>query len=99
LCKAIVCHYRSSTQAVQKLAEKLNAAGKAFKVLLQDTPTRWWSINNVMDRINQNKTCLNMLEVEEEILLSKEFFGRKSMGVYSIFLRAAEDNQRGTAEG
>jgi hypothetical protein len=41
-------------------------------VPFQDTPTTWWSIHDMLDRINQSKTCLKMVEIEEEISLSKE---------------------------
>jgi hypothetical protein len=49
---------------LQQLAEKLNTAGETFEVLVQDTPTRWWSTYDMLHRINESKTCLKMLEME-----------------------------------
>jgi hypothetical protein len=71
-CKAIVGHYRSSTQAAQTLKEKLRTAGIRFEVLVQDTRTRWWSTYDMLERIYHSKTCQQSLEMEDEISLSKE---------------------------
>jgi peptide methionine sulfoxide reductase MsrB len=70
--KSLVIHYRSAKQAAQKLAEKLKISRKEFEVLVQDTPTRWWYTYDMLDSINQCKTCLAMLEMQEEVFLSKD---------------------------
>jgi hypothetical protein len=64
-CKSLVIHYRSAQQTAQKLAEK------------QNTPTKWWYTYDMLERINQCKTCLSMLEIQEEIFLSKALPDRK----------------------
>jgi hypothetical protein len=53
-CKAIVGHYRSSTQAAQKRTEKLRAAGITFKVLVQDTPTIWFEMEEEISLSKEN---------------------------------------------
>jgi hypothetical protein len=54
-CNTIVGHYRLSTHAVKKYAQTTQTAGKPFKVLFQDYPTRLRSNYDMLDRINQSK--------------------------------------------
>jgi hypothetical protein len=78
-CKAIVIHYRLSTQAAQKFTGKKQKCWGKFDVLGQDTLTRWWSTYNMLGRIDQSKTCLKTLEMEEEISLSIESYLTRSV--------------------
>jgi len=71
-CRAIVHHFRSSTQAAAKLASKLSLDGRTFKVLTQDVQTRWWSTYDMLYRINESKTSIQLLHQGKEISLIED---------------------------
>jgi hypothetical protein len=52
----------------------------------------------MLDRINQSKTCLKMLEIEEEISLSEETYLTESKWKTIPYLLTAAVIQRGTEE-
>jgi hypothetical protein len=67
-CRSLQVINTGSTEA----QEKLRTAGIRFEVLVQGTPTRWWSTYDMLKRMYHSKTCQQILEMEDEISLSKE---------------------------
>ncbi|GBP78624.1 Zinc finger BED domain-containing protein 4 [Eumeta japonica] len=65
-CRKIVGHFKRSEQASRKLIECQKQCGIPTHSLIQDVEVRWNSTYNMLERLLEQKTAVNLYSVEHD---------------------------------